>query len=362
MGMWVKQPKLIMLGPNLAAKGGMASVANVYREGGLFDRWAVRYVSTFEEAGSLRKLWVALCALAVVIQHMLFGRLAGLHIHTASRASFWRKSVFALAAIVFRRPYVLHLHGGMMQEFYADQCGPLGRKWIAFVLRHAARVIVLSPQWAEWLLQVCPVANVVVVPNPVKVGVLDSSLREPLTVLFLGRLEQNKGIYELIKALALVAGRFPRVRLLIGGDGETGQVLEKADSLGVAENIELLGWVSGQQKQDLFKHASILVLPSYKEGLPMAVLEAMAEGVPVVATAVGGVPYAVRNGVEGLLVAAGDANALADALARLLADHELRESMGNAGWARANQLFSIPAVLQQVDALYFAINLTPTSS
>lgn len=359
MGAMVKQPQLIMLGPNLAAKGGMASVANVYRDGGLFDRWSVRYVSTFEEAGSGRKLWVALCALVVVIRQMLFGQLAGLHIHTASRASFWRKSAFALAAIGFRRPYVLHLHGGMMQEFYAEQCGPLGRKWIGFILRHAASVIVLSPQWAEWLRQICPMANVAVVPNPVRVGQVDDSRREPGTVLFLGRLEQNKGIYELLDALAIVARQFPDVLLLVGGDGETRQVQEKAGKLGISANVELLGWVNGPQKQDLFKRASVLVLPSYKEGLPMAVLEAMAEGIPVVATAVGGVPYAVRDGSEGLLVNAGDANTLARALIRLLADPALCREMSEAGWRRANELFSIPAVLKQVDALYAAMKLTP---
>lgn len=354
----IKRPRLIMLGPDLSAKGGMASVANVYREGGLFERWGIRYISTFEEAGSVRKLWLAFCALLQVLRQLLLGRVAGLHIHTASRASFWRKSAFALLALTFRRPYVLHLHGGMMQEFYADQCGSSGRSWIRFILRHAAAVIVLSPQWADWLQQICPQAKVAVVPNPVQVGQLEAGRKEQGSVLFLGRLEQNKGIYELLDALAIVVRQFPQLRLLIGGDGEVDQVRAKAEQLGLGSNIELHGWVSGAQKQVLFSRASLLVLPSYKEGLPMAVLEAMAQGIPVVASKVGGVPYAIRDKVEGLLVPAGDRAALAEALLCLFADPALAQKMGAAGWVRARQLFSVPAVLQQVDALYTMMGVT----
>ena len=145
-------------------------------------------------------------------------------------------------------------------------------------------------------------ANVVVIPNSVPVPALAQQEPEPGRILFLGQVEPRKGIYELLEALALLRERFPHVQLAIGGQGELEKVKRRALEVGVASHITELGWVTAQRKQEELARASIFCLPSHAEGLPMALLEAMAAGKAVVSTGVGGIPDALRDGDNGLMV------------------------------------------------------------
>ncbi len=111
-------------------------------------------------------------------------------------------------------------------------------------------------------------------------------------------------------------------------------------------------WVSGEVKQQALERADIFVLPSYNEGLPMSILEAMAQGLPVIATRVGGIPEAVMHGQTGLLFDAGDQAALREALLELARLGAGRAAMGQAGYALARQVFSEQAVVPQIKHLY----------
>jgi glycosyltransferase involved in cell wall biosynthesis len=281
------------------------------------------------------------------------GRVALLHAHMASRASFWRKLFFILPSFVFRVPVIVHLHGAEFQQFYGKESLPVVRRLIRFIFENASRVIVLSDGWREWARMVFPNAKVVAVYNPV---VLPASTpfsgREPLTLLFLGRIGERKGAFDLIDAVAQIKGRFPGIRLLMGGDGEVEVARKRADDLGVSSNVELIGWVSGADKQALLESATVYVLPSYNEGLPMSVLEAMAAGLPVVSTPVGGIPEALHDGVEGFLVQPGNTSALAERLERLLDDASLRQRMGDAARQKVESTFSVGNIVPMIEAIY----------
>jgi glycosyltransferase involved in cell wall biosynthesis len=138
----------------------------------------------------------------------------------------------------------------------------------------------------------------------------------------------------------------------MAGDGEIAQTRAAIRTLRIDANVQVLGWVGPGEREQLLARAAVCVLPSYAEGLPMCVLEAMAAGVPVVASAVGGVPDVVTDGVEGLLVAPGDVAALAAALDRLLRADGLRRRMGTAGRRKAETTFSTRLVLPQIEDLY----------
>ena len=185
------------------------------------------------------------------------------------------------------------------------------------------------------------------------------SPREPATLLFLGRLEKRKGIYQLLEAIAKLSPSFPQIRLLAGGDGRLENVAEHARQLGIQDRITLLGWVQGSQKEDLLARATLFVLPSYKEGLPMGLLEAMAAGLPVVATTVGGIPDAVEDGVEGLLVSPGDVDALCAAIEKLLLSSQLRQQMGEAAVRKVRDQFASNRVVPKIDTLYVELGATP---
>ena len=112
--------------------------------------------------------------------------------------------------------------------------------------------------------------------------------------------------------------------------------------------MEALGWVSGDSKLEAFKAANVYCLPSYNEGLPVSVLEAMACGLPVVSTPIAGIPEAVIEGETGHLVETGDSSTLADKLTALLADPLAAHAMGKNGRARAERLFALEVVVEQL--------------
>ncbi|HEX2531234.1 MAG TPA: glycosyltransferase family 4 protein [Burkholderiaceae bacterium] len=351
---------IVMLGTSFHTMGGISAVVNEYRRAALFDRFPVIYLATHADGGKLTKLrFLATSWLAYV--RLLLGRKVALtHVHVASNFSFWRKSLFLVPTILFRVPSLLHLHGGGFSGFYENGCNDFGRYLIRYVFDRADGIIVLSDAWQRWVRNISRNARIVPINNPVRLPPdVDFAQREPATILFLGRLGKRKGTYDLLAAVAGLTGRYPNLKLLLGGDGKLERVKEEAESLGIGSHVEILGWVSGEDKSELLKRASIYVLPSYAEGLPMSVLEAMACGLPIVSTPVGGIPEVVTDGVEGYLVPPGDVAALVGALDRLLSDGDLRRRMGEAARHRAENTFSVERVLPQLESLYRELGVEP---
>lgn len=354
---------IVMLGvhPDSKIRGGIASVVDVYRDSGLFSRWPILYIGTFSSGSVLTKSAVAGLALYRYLRLLCAGRVALVHAQTASRASFWRKSIFIVLALAARKSVIVHLHGGRFGYFYERECGAIRRWVIRNVLNRVDRVVVLSSQWKKVIESIAPAARVVRIANPVLVpeNVGGASARDPNTLLFLSRLNERKGIFDLLRALSMVLGRFPDVRLRCAGDGDRAAVQAAARELGIEQHVELIGWVDGAAKERELSRATIYVLPSYIEGLPMGVLEAMAAAVPVVASRVGGIPDAIEDGVDGFLVEPGDVDALSDRLIQLLESVELRSEFGSAARNKARELFSTETVLSQLDELYRSLGVRP---
>lgn len=168
---------------------------------------------------------------------------------------------------------------------------------------------------------------------------------------YVGRLHPQKGLSDLLAAMPEIRDHFPSVRLLLVGQGELADVLaQEAQMLGISNEIVFAG-----QRTDVTRVLATLdvfVLPSRWEGLPNAVLEAMAAGLPVVATKVGGVSEAVIDGMTGLLVPPSDPGSLAQSTIKLLHDTDLRCRMGQAGQDYVRAHFDIGNMVKQTEALY----------
>lgn len=343
--------------------GGVASVIRIYRSRGLFARWPVTYVATHVDGGRARKLLKAVSAWSRFAARLLRSNDFLLHVHSASRASFWRKTAFILPAAWSGAVVILHLHGAEFMQFYHDESGPLTKRVIRYVLGRCTLIIVLSESWRHAISEITT-GRIEVIANPALPlrGDLAATPRQPETLLFLGRLGRRKGIHVLLQALVSVTKRYPAVRLLCGGDGDLDGVREAASRLGIADHVEVLGWVDEARRAQLLAQASIYILPSFAEGLPMSILEAMSAGLPVITTPVGGIPEAVTGGVEGLLVPAGDAEALADAICRLLGDTPLREAMGARARAKFDTCFEAGVVLPRLEAVYRELGVIPVGS
>ncbi|WP_146588236.1 glycosyltransferase family 4 protein [Puniceibacterium confluentis] len=168
--------------------------------------------------------------------------------------------------------------------------------------------------------------------SPARYG---AGARDGTRLLFVGRLAGVKGVPVLLEALAGLTAACPDLRLTLIGDGPERAALEQhAQALGVAERTAFLGYRSQAEVTEALRSTDIFVLPSFAEGVPVVLMEAMAAEVTVVTTRIAGVPELVRDGESGLLVAPGDAAALRDALLRVLGDADLRRRMGQMGRAR----------------------------
>lgn len=140
------------------------------------------------------------------------------------------------------------------------------------------------------------------------------------TLVCVGRLCEQKGQLLLVEAVAALHARGVRVRLVLAGDGEMRPAVERAiAAAGIGAQVTIAGWVNADQITEMLQDARALVLPSFAEGLPVAIMEAMARERPVLSTYIAGIPELVRDGVDGVLIPAGDVQALSGAIARLLA-------------------------------------------
>jgi glycosyltransferase involved in cell wall biosynthesis len=175
--------------------------------------------------------------------------------------------------------------------------------------------------------------------------------------LFLGHLLPDKGVYDLVKALASATERVPGVNLVLGGVGEIDPVRALATQLGVQERVQTPGWLGPKDKKAALAASTIFLLPSYHEGMPMALLEAMSWGLPVIATPVGGIPQIVTPEVNGLLVAPGDVAGLAAAIVRLLEDPGLRTRLGEAARTTIENGFSLQEALTKLSTIYHRFGL-----
>ncbi|OEZ61616.1 spore coat protein SA [Duganella sp. HH105] len=350
-----------MIGTGFATMGGISSVVNVYRAAGLFERFSIVYIATHCDGGAAAKLRLLCSAWCKFVGMLLTGRIGMLHVHVSRRASFWRKALFFLPAYLFRVPAVLHLHSGAFHEFYADDCGPFRRWLIRYIFDRAAQVVVLSNTWKTWAQGISRNPHITAIYNPVLLSAQPYAWHERIQgqTLFFGRLGKNKGSYDLVQAAQTLAATHPQLQLRLGGDGELEQTRGRAEELGVADRVQLLGWVTGEEKARCLADATVYVLPSYNEGLPMSVLEAMAAGLPVLTTPVGGIPEAVTDGVEGFLITPGDVPALAQRWSLLLSDPALAERMGNAARRKVETTFSTQAVLPQLELIYRRLGFEP---
>ena len=349
--MTARAPRILMVGTAPEGRGGVAALVAVLRAGGLFEQASVRYVSTHREGSFLTKLGAAAGGFCQALA-CLGRRPAIVHAHAASRASFVRKSLLLWLARCAGCRTIFHLHGGGFRQFATVDSGALARRWIRHTLERSSLVIALAEGWAGFVRGFAPRARVAVVPNAVALPPQAGERAEAGRILFLGRIEAAKGVAELLDAVALLAPRFPALRLVLAGSGDLDAWRRAAAGRGIGDRVELTGWLDAGAREAQLARAAVFCLPSHAEGLPMALLEAMARGRAVVASRVGGIPEAVREGDNGLLVPPHDAPALAAALARVLDDAGLRARLGERARMTVAQHYSTEAVCGRLAAIY----------
>ena len=278
------------------------------------------------------------------------------------------------ALLLARRPIarlVIRLHGSdYIFRKHTGEALPLGsrynRRLELAALRRAQAVTSPSQYQAEEVAQEMgwEKERISVIPNPISPYILGEALKQETRsnkpsseiILYTGRLAPVKGILPLLDAAEDVRRAFPRAHFVLAGPWQMGK---RPEQFGLKENgrddsagVKWLGHVPWNNLVEWYRAATIFIMPSYYETFGISCLEAMAFGLPVVATSAGGLPEIIEDGVNGVLVAPGDKEGLAEAIIGLLKDPELCFRMGQAGQERVLSKFSVEKVTPQLFQLY----------
>ncbi len=289
-----------------------------------------------------------------------------LHTHTAKAGAIGRLA--ALVAGPAGPPIVVHtFHGHVLHGYFDPFRTRVFRLLERFLARSSTALIAVSPQVRDDLvsLGVAPAEKVTVVRLGIELDervAIDEAMRvearrvmgilpERFAVGWVGRMTGVKRTDDVVRAFAALRARGVDACLCIVGDGpDRDQVERRAHELGVIRDCLFLGYQEDVAR--FFAVFDAFVLSSVNEGTPVVAIEALAAARPVVATRVGGVPDVVTDGVDGFLVEHGDVEALAERLARLAADPELRRAMGEAGRERVLQRYAVSRLIDDIDRLY----------
>jgi len=288
------------------------------------------------------------------------------HIATAFGLSFVKHSVCVMVARLLGSRVISHPHCSL-SALYTGR----SRRWQWYfrqMIHLTQGVVALSREWLQ-LDAIVPGCKVYFLPNAIDLKPYQEIAQErfarqddqdgKLKALYLGHLGAAKGSGDLIEAAKRLVSEGMEVSFCLIGEeltpGELESLKEQTHVAGLNGSLSLLPPVYGSEKLDYFRNVDIFVYPSYSEGMPMAVLEAMACGLPVVATRVGGLPDQVVDGVNGILVEPGQQDQLASAIRKLVTDKALRHSMEQKSYQLASEKFDIEQHVNQLIKIYESV-------
>lgn len=281
------------------------------------------------------------------------------HICGVSYWRFWENAYYIFISKLLRRPVTLHYLGAF--DIYYENRSNLERAAIRCVLRWPDKVIFLSHKVYALAGTFLPRSKLAVIPSNVDVTRFTQNCSSKLSekdgivrVLFVGGLDPfRKGVYDLLDAITLVIQEDSKIRFVISGsEGSFEPIMRRWHELKLERYIEFIGWISEGKKVEIYQSADILVLPSHNEGLPYVIIEALASGLPIIASSVGGIPEVIRHGENGYIIKPGDSQSLAKYILLLASKPELRKIIGKRNRERALEYYSLGAAFSQLEKLF----------
>lgn len=343
--------KVLMIGPGRDVRGGISTVVNSYYELGIENDTEIKYIPTMEDGSQIKKLFVAVKAYMEFC--MCIKKYDIVHVHMAAQASFVRKSLFIHKAKKSGVKVIIHSHAADFDKYFFEESNDKNRKKIKKTFALADEVIVLSEEWADFFgKHICDSAKISIIYNGVSLPETSKTDYENHDILMLGRLGERKGTYDLLKAIPEVLKEVPDAMFYLGGDGDIEGCKAIAANEGIQDHVKFLGWIKGTEKAKFLEKCSVFTLPSYYEGMPMSVLEAMSYGLVTVSTNAGGIPQIIDDGVDGYRIEAGEIKKLSECLIALSKNTELKKVIGQKAVDKVKNKFDVRISYKKLLQIY----------
>ncbi len=357
------RPTVVVLGPSRSALSGVTTHVNLLLGSPLAAEYALAHFQVGSEGRSesapakLLRLAASPFQLAAEIVRL---DAAVVHINSSLNKAYWRDLMYLAVARLLGARVVYQVHGGDLPLAFCRNA--FSRRFLKATLAAADAVVVLASKELAAYRAFLPGRNVLALPNGIdcvpftRYNRVTSRPGAPLKLAYIGRLAREKGLFEAIDALALVRSLGIEARLVVAGGGpEEAALRARVREHALGDAVNFTGPVAGEHKALLLSQSDLLLLPSYAEGLPYALLEGMAAGAVPIATPVGAIPDVMTDGVHGLLVPPRDSDAIAQAVARLASERALLARMSAASRRRVSSAYSIERLASDFAALYSAL-------
>ena len=345
---------IVMIGPDLRGLGGISRVVSLWKKAGFFASNNIKYLSTTDEFGKGR-LW----SLIICFFHFLFKlpETKIIYIHTASFNSFYRKSIFLFLAFLFKKKVILHIHPVYFFDFISGFNGP--RKYLFKKLLLKIRAfIVLTPKMQQRLREFFPDVQSFILPNPIDLVDMrcnEEEKRFPKRLLFLGWYVKGKGIYELVDAIKILQEKKVDVMLDFYGTKNIDQLRNYVKIQCLEKCVYVHDWIDDNKKREVLCRCTALVLPSYTEGIPNVILEAMATKTPIIATSVGGIKEILHNMQNAIIVKVGDANDLAKKIEFVIKNPAICKQLANRAYSDVVRNHNLEDIVEKLEKFLISI-------
>lgn len=340
--------KVLMVGPSIKLKGGIATVIKNYQSFDFFNKdFKVNYMGTIFTDNKFVNILIF--PIVIVRYFIAIFNKDIIHIHMASYGSFKRKAILVRIAKMFDKNVILHVHGAEFHLFY-EKSNDKFKMYIKHILDKVDYVIALSEEWKMRLGKITN-TDIVVIYNSVNIASKNLYNQLALNITFMGRMDARKGVYDLLDIATAIKKIDRNLVITLCGDGDKDEV-ESIVRKRMLDNVVVLGWIDKDKKEDVLNNTLINILPSYNEGMPMSILEAMGRGIPTISTIVGGIPEIIKNNENGFIIEPGNKREMVRLIEFIVKDNSLKNKISKNAYDTINKKFNLNTHVNLLIDLY----------
>ncbi|MFW5804270.1 MAG: glycosyltransferase family 4 protein [bacterium] len=323
--------KILMVGPLPPPNGGMEIYTELILQSKLNEKYKFISLNTSKNKGinsfKILKYIFFIYNCIKIFSYCLIFRPDISHYHVSSNYGFWRPMIFAKISKLFGTKNIFHMHSGGFPKFYKSQKKKNKIK-IKKTLKNIDLIIVPTKFWKSYYRKLVKNKKINVLPNSIDLKIISKHITKNkknklIQILYVGKINKTKGIYQLLNAFK----KINNAKLAVMGSFQNNEkdIKKKCEEYKIEKKIKFIGTIYDDKRFDFFNESDIFIIPSYFECMPIVILEAMAFGLPIIATDVGGIPDIVKNKKNALLIKPKSSKMIYNSLTKLINDSKLRK-------------------------------------